>query len=212
MKVVVISVPIMRPRVIQEVFYPVDGNKDIEYGKPVCCPINGVLAKTMQKGETVKVIYIMTTGPNSPFCEEIKERFRAELDRINKDEGIGADIKYETVEMKFDATRHTHNKLITDLVDKIPENAEIYADITYGFKTENFAFICALRFIEAFKDVDVKCIIYGKLEKDQETLQKNIHVMLYDITTLYYLFKMIGSIENANAESASKLLKDIFAL
>ena len=42
-----------------------------------------------------------------------------------------------------------HNKLITDLTEKIPNNAELYADITYGFKTEILAFVCALKRQEA---------------------------------------------------------------
>jgi hypothetical protein len=208
MKHVIISVPLMRLKEVRLINYPVDGNKAIEYGKDVRCPINGVLAKTMKKGEQVKVIYITTVRPGNP-CEIIKKAFMEELEAINA--GIGAILSYDTVEMEFLATRQVHNKLITDLSEKIPENAEIYADLTYGFKTETLAIVCAIRFVEEFRDADVKYLIYGKLEKNPVTRETE-HCMLFDVTSLYYLFKMIGSIGNADAESASKLLKDVFAL
>jgi hypothetical protein len=208
MKYAIISVPMMRSQNVRLINYPVDGNKAIEYGKPVRCPLNGILAQTMQKGEQVTVIYIMTTGKNSN-CEENKKVFREELEGINAE--IGAVLSYDTVEMEFMATKQAHNKLITDLADKIPDNAEIYADITYGFKTETLSLICALRFVEEFRDAVVQYLVYGKLETNPETRERE-NPMLFDVTSLYYLFKLIGSMGAADAETASKTIKDFFAL
>jgi len=208
MKTAIISVPMMPPRRIEKINYPVEGDKSIEYGKPVCCPLNGVLAQTMKKGEPVKVIYLITTGKNS-MCQKIKENFIEELEGINEE--IGAVLEYDTVEMEFLASKHTHNKLITDLAEKIPDNAEIYADITYGFKTETLAFICALRFVEEFRNADIKYLVYGKLETNPFT-SKRENPMLFDVTSLYYLFSLIGSIAPADADSALNSLKKFFAL
>jgi hypothetical protein len=36
--------------------------------------------------------------------------------------------------------------------------------------------------------------------------------MLYDITSLYYLFKLMGSMGASNAEDAMETLKDFFAM
>jgi len=208
MKVVIITVPMTYPDVIEALIYPVEGNKAIEYSKPVRSPISGILANTMKKGEDVKVIYIMTTGKNS-FCEHNKKVFIEELEAINKD--IGANVCYDAVDMEFLATKQTYNKLITDLTDKIPENAELYADITYGFKPEILSLFCALRFAEEFRDVVVQYFIYGKAERNKETRQIE-YQMIFDITSLYYLFKLIGSIDASDAESASDKLKDFFAM
>jgi hypothetical protein len=214
MKVIIISVPMMPKKtlsgkdILQKVIYPVDGNKSIEYDKPVCCPVNGILARTLKKGEDVKIIYLMTTGENS-CCEDNKQVFIEEIEGINAE--IGAILNYDIVEMEFQATRQTHNRLILDIADKIPENAEIFADITYGFKTEIFSLICALRFVEEFRDALVQYIIYGKLEKNPKTNQYE-DSMIYDVASLYYLFKLIGSMGDADLETATKTLKDFFAL
>jgi len=208
MKVVVITEPMQRPNWIKPVIYPVDGNKTVEYEKPIRCPVNGILAKTMKKGEEVKVIYIMTIGKNS-FCEENKKVFIEELEAINSE--IGAVLSYDTVEIEFLATKKTYNKLITDLADKIPDNAELYADITYGSKPAILSLFCALRFVEEFRNAVVQYFVYGRAERNKKT-NKLEDLMIFDITSLYYLFNLMGSLRASDAESASKKLKDFFAL
>jgi len=208
MKVVICTMPMRAPNEVEAIIYPVDGNKVIEYDKAVRSPVNAVLAKTLKKGEELRVIYIMTTGENS-CCEENKRVFIGELEKINTE--IGAVLTYDTVEMEFLATKHTYNKLITDLTEKIPENAELYIDITYGFKPEILSLFCALRFVEEFHNAVVQYFIYGKVEFNKKTREKE-NAMIYDITSLYYLFKLIGTIGTTNAETASKVLKDFFAL
>jgi len=208
MKVVICTMPMRAANEVKAIVYPVDGNKAIEYDKAVRSPVNAVLAKTLKKGEELRVIYIMTTGENS-CCEDNKKNFIEELEGINTE--IGAVLSYDTVEMEFLATKGTYNKLITDLTEKIPENAELYIDITYGSKPEILSLFCALRFVEEFHNAIVQYFIYGKLEFNRIT-RKEENPMIFDITSLYYLFKLIGSIGNADAEKASNILKDFFAI
>jgi hypothetical protein len=208
MKIVIVTVPMMNPDKIEAIQYPVDGNKTIEYDKPVRSPINGVLAKTLQKGENVKIIYIMTTGENSN-CPHNKSTFTEELDKINQE--IGAVFTYDTIDIEFLPTKETYNKLITDLAEKIPENSEIYTDITYGYKPEVLSLFCALRFVEEFRDAIVQYIVYGKVEFDKQT-DKKTKPKLYDITSLYYLFKLMGTMGATDAETATETLKDFFAM
>jgi len=54
MKTVIITVPMKPPHEVEAFQYPIDsGNKAIKYEKPVRCHINGILAKTLEKGEKV---------------------------------------------------------------------------------------------------------------------------------------------------------------
>jgi hypothetical protein len=208
MKLVIITVPMKRADSIQSIVYPVDGNKALEYDKPVRCPINAILAKTMKKDEQVKVIYIMTAGENSE-CEQNKQIFSEELKKINS--GIGAILSYETIEIDFLPTKKTYNKLITDLTGKIPEGSELFVDITFGFKPEVLSLFCALRFVEEFSNAIVQYIVYGKVEFNPKSGQIE-HPMLFDITSLYYLFKLIGTIGTADAGEASQMLSNFFNL
>jgi len=213
MKVVICTLPYMKPSAVHPVVYPVDGNKAIEYDKPVRCPVNAVLAKTLKKGEEVRVIYILTTGENS-YCEEFEEIFTKELKDINSE--IEAILEFDSIKLEFLPTKRVYNKLITDLADKIPEDADLYIDITYGFKPEILSLFCAIRFVEEFHNAVIEYFIYGKIETKKDTSNKGkpekVNQMIYDITSLYYLFKFIGSIGNVDAEKASNILQEFFAL
>ena len=208
MKTVIISVPMRPIHEVEAIQYPVDGDKSVEYEKPVRCPIHGILAKTLKKDEQVKVIHIITTGENSE-SQRNKKVYIDEIEGINKE--IGAVFNYDTIEIDFEPTKTTYNKLITDLAEKIPENAEIYADITFGFKAVPLSLFCGLRFVEEFRDAIVQYIVYGKVEFNKET-RKPEKPMLYDITSLYYLFKLMGTMGASNAENALETLKDFFAM
>ena len=208
MKTVIITVPMKPLNDVEAIQYPMDGNKSIEYEKPVRCPINGILARTLEKDEKVKVIYILTTGENSE-CERNKRAYIEELENINKE--IGAVLSYDTIEIDFEPTKKTYNTLIINLAEKISENAEIYVDTTFGFKAIPLSLFCALRFVEEFREAVVQYIIYGKVEFNKET-RKPEKPMLYDITSLYYLFKLMGSMGASNAEDAMDTLKDFFAM
>jgi len=208
MKTVIITVPMKPPHEVEAIQYPMDGNNTMEYEKPVRCPIHGVLAKTLKKDEQVKVIYILTTGENSE-CERNKTAYIDELEGINKE--IGAILSYDSIKIDFEPTKKTYNKLITDLAEKILENAEIYVDTTFGFKAIPLSLFCALRFVEEFREAVVQYIVYGKVEFNKET-RKLEKPMLYDITSLYYLFKLMGSMGASNAEDAMETLKDFFAM
>ena len=208
MKTVIITAPMKPPKNVYATLYPIDGNKAMEYQNPVRCPINAVLAKTMEKNEEVKVIYILTTGENSLSKQNMKI-FIEELENINKE--IGAVLSYDKIDMDFLPTKQTYNKLITDLAEKIDENAEIFTDITFGHKPEILSLFCSLRFVEEFRDAVVQYIVYGKVDFNKETHEPE-NPMLYDITSLYYLFKLIGNIGNTDSKTASKMLNDFFAL
>ena len=208
MKTVIITVPLKPTKEVEAVKYPVDRNKAIEYDKPVRCPINGILAKTLKKGEEVKIIYILTIGENSEWMQN-KSAYIEELENINKE--IGAIFSYDTIEIDFEPTKKTYNKLITDLAEKIPDNAELYTDVTFGFKPETLSLFCALRFVEEFREAIVQYIVYGKVEFNKET-RKPEKPMLYDITSLYYLFKLMGTMGATNAKTAMETLKDFFAM
>ena len=67
MKAVIVTIPMKQSNQVNAIQYPVEGNKAIEYDKPVRYAINGVLAKTLKKDEQVKVILILTVGGNSEY-------------------------------------------------------------------------------------------------------------------------------------------------
>jgi hypothetical protein len=187
--------------------FPVNGNKSIEYEGKVIFPVNAVLARTLQKDEKAKVIFLSITGSTQNAGAENIARFRDELDSINKK--IGAVLFYETIEAPFDPRKAVFEQLIGDIVSRLEPKSRIIADITFGSKPIFMSVFCALTFAEKNFDARIQHIVYGKADFIEG---KPCNQELYDIAHLYYLNKLIGSMECKNAESAVRLLNEFFAL
>ncbi|MDR2796714.1 MAG: TM1812 family CRISPR-associated protein [Treponema sp.] len=206
MKLVICGSP-LQP--VNPLRYPVEGNRTIEYEGEVRFPVNAVLAKTMKRGEPVKVILIVTKGGTSD-SEENTGVFQSELNRIN--EKTGAILHCDTLELPFEPTKNTFDLFLSDLIKKIPNNADIIVDITYGMKPTVLPLFCALNFAEKFCNASIQNIIYGKAEKNKQTGKMTENPKIFDVTHLFYLNKLIGTMECPDAETAKKILGDFFAL
>jgi hypothetical protein len=182
------------------------GNQSIAYDKPVIFPINGVLANILKPKEKVKLIFIITQGGDNKGKENVA-KFNDELEMINK--SIGAEITHESIELPFEPTANTFKTLTKDLIEKIDLGAEIITDITYGIKPFPFVLLCAVNFVEMYKKATLLYSVYGKVDFINK---KPVNPVIYDITSLYYLQKLIGAMEGHPMESAIKMLDSFFNL
>lgn len=187
--------------------YAGTGNTNCNYSKPVMFAINAVLAETLKKGDEVRVVLLRTldkagnSGKNSGL-------FMQELDSINSE--IGAKISYETLESEFKETKDIHETRLKEILDKIEENTEIYADITYGPKPLPIILMCVISFAEKFLNCEVKSVIYGKVDFDDNN--KPCNPELYDVTSLYYLNNLTNSMVAYSGKEARQSLNEFFSL
>ena len=187
--------------------YAGTGNTNCNYSKPVMFAINAVLAETLKKGDEVRVVLLRTldkagnSGKNSGL-------FMQELDSINSE--IGAKISYETLESEFKETKDIHETRLKEIRDKIEENTEIYADITYGPKPLPMILMCVISFAEKFLNCEVKSVIYGKVDFDDNN--KPCNPELYDVTSLYYLNNLTNSMVAYSGKEARQSLNEFFSL
>ncbi|MEL3908218.1 MAG: TM1812 family CRISPR-associated protein [Treponemataceae bacterium] len=186
--------------------YPAVGNKDLNYDGDVRFPVNAVLAKTMQAGETVKIVQLMNAVGNSANNAKL---FRSELEIINTK--IGATLEFFEVIEDFTEDKGTHEKRFRRLLEFLEEGAEIITDITYGQKTLPIILFCVLNFAERFFDANIKYIVYGKLEFEMGKPKKDSQA-LYDLTPLYYLNTLVATMEANDGNSAIKMLDSFFTL
>lgn len=203
MKIVYSNLPMKKE--LNAFRYRSEGNCLIEYDEEVIFPVNAVLAKSMAKGEKVKVVLLSKIDKegNSAVNAGI---FQQELNRINL--LIGADIEYITLTTPFEETREVHEKLLRDMVGMLEKGAEIIADITYGPKSLPIIVFAVLNFAEKFFGVTIKSIVYGKVNfvDAGNGRTKPVDPVLCDMTPLYYLNSLTNSLEYQSAEEAVKAL------
>lgn len=193
------------------VCYAGKGNAGCSYSDKVIFPVNAVLAEKLKRNDEVKVV-LLKTLTETGNANTNGELFQQELDAINSK--IGAHISYETIETEFVETKPNHEKRLRSMLAKIEEDAELYADITFGQKPLPMVLMCVMNFAEKFFNADVKKIIYGKVEfvKHEDAKFYPEKPALYDITSLYYLNNLMGAMEAPSGEEALKSLDSFFAL
>lgn len=204
-KIVFCDIPMKKK--LDSMNYYGTGNVNSSYNKPVIYPINAILAENLKKNDDVKIVLLRTldkagnSGINSGL-------FIQELDEINA--GIGAKISYETLDSDFIETKNNHETRLKAMLDKIDENCQIYADITFGPKPLPMILMCVLSFAEKFLNCDVKTVIYGKVNFDDNN--KAGSPELYDVTSLYYLNNLTNSMVASDGNEASNNLDEFFSL
>ena len=187
--------------------YAGTGNINSGYSKPVIFPINAIIAETLKKNDDIKVVLLRTidkAGNSGKNCG----LFMQELDTINED--IGAKISYETLDLEFKETKDNHEIRLKAMLDKVEENSQIFADITFGPKPLPMILICVLSFAEKFLNCDVKSVVYGKVSFGQDN--KACSPELFDVTSLYYLNNLTNSMVAGDGKEARKNLDEFFSL
>jgi len=206
MKTVIITMPMKKE--VYSFRYPVQGNSDIEYDGELMFGVNGVLARVTKPNEKVKLLFIVVRGGADQGIENTK-LFRQELDRLT--DGKNLHITEELIELEHTPTKGEFEKLTSCLIDLIDEKAEILADITFGNKPFPLILLCAINFAEQFKGAALLYLMYSSVEWPGGG-QPPRNPMIYDITSAYYLQKIIGAMEGQNPDIARKMLCDFFVL
>lgn len=191
--------------------YKVDGNSTIEYDGEVIFPVNSVLAKTMKKGESFKVVLLKKLDVECNSDINVG-KFMKELDSINRE--IGANIEYVIIDTPFEETKDTHEKLLRDMIGKLEDNVEIISDVTYGPKPLPIIVFNVLSFAEKFFNAKIRNIVYGKVDFLKDSSGKVVpqNPVLYDLTPLYYLNSLTGTMECKSSEDAVKALNALLSI
>lgn len=204
MKVVFATIPMQS---VKPALYKSEENRAIEYQGEVRFPINALLAKTLKKGDEVKVVQVVTEGE---FSDENVKLHKEELDKIN--ENIGAKITYTEVRERFRETSDIVQSRFRQILGTLENECEIYADMTYGPKTLTPVLYYALGFAEKFFDADIKNIVYGRITFNKNKESNSNSAELFDVTALYYLNSLTNVMSAPDGKTALERLDKFFEL
>lgn len=203
-KIVFATIPMQK---IDAQHYVCSENKAIEYDGETRFPINAVLAKTLNKGDDVKVVRIVTEGE---YTEDNVKLQQNELDEINSK--VGANIEYVEVTAPFKETSDVVESRFRQIVGTLESGCTVLADMTYGPKTLTPVLFFALNFAEKFFDADISHIVYGKIIFGEDRTANKNTAELYDVTPLYYLNSLTSVMSAPDGKTALERLDKFFAL
>lgn len=140
-------------------------------------PIIPILQKTVQEGDSVKVIAVRQK--NAPENKNM-DILRHELDMLNLPDCTLCDIAIGETQEK-----DTLLRLFGELIDAFEDEACYYACITFGTKTYPLVLFSALRCIDKLlQNVEIKGIYYQEITRRDG---KEDRVRLYDVSALFTL-------------------------
>ena len=211
MKIIFSDIPMKKE--LHAFRYNTDAGNETVYEEEVIFPVSAYLAKTLKKGEKVRVVLLGKEDPegNSLVNAEV---FRKECDSINQK--IGADIEYITLMTPFVETREIHEGLLRDMIGQLVPDAELIGDITYGPKSLPIILFCLFNFAEKYFHAQIKSIVYGKVnfvdDGSGTGKTKPINPVLYDLTSLYYLNSLTNVMDYNSPEEALTALDILLSM
>lgn len=207
MKIVITDIPLRKEL---KAFPYAFTRKGIANTREAVFPINLLLANDIVSNDNIKVILLAKEDIEGNSKNNI-EYYKKELNEINKD--IGANIVYETIFTPFVETKDVHEKLFRDIVNKLEEGCEIYADMTYGPKSLPIVMFSVLNFAEKYFDADIRSIAYGKVDFVHNDKNPGVSIPanpeLYEMTSLYYLNSIMNNINYNDSKEALNALDRI---
>lgn len=201
----IVFVTLMMADAMHKRHFPVDGNSFIEYPGETYYAINSVLAQTMKPEDQIKFVLIQTKGGDNAGAQNIA-LFKDEIENLNT---CGATLSYEVITSEFIENKDKFKSLYTKLIKTLENDAELYADITFGPKSLPLLVFSTMQFGEKFFDCSVGNVIYLKGEfKNNQFVEGS--QMIYDFTPLYMLNSFTSTIESSSGEIAIAAVEALF--
>lgn len=166
-------------------------------------PIIPVIAEDYEEVDTVKVLAIRPDNADTP------DNYTAFLEEL-ADLGISSDHVTE-IPVTENQDGEAGIRLLLRILDEIPNDSVIRADITFGTKPMSAVLLYAMNFVEKLKDAEVEGIYYGEIIR-RKGKQIEDGAVLHDLTVFKLLGDTIEQIEAMGLDDPQKALRHVLNL
>lgn len=176
---------------------------ELKNNRETSFPIIPIIAESYESGEEIKVIAIRSDNTDTPDNYKI---FLDELAAL----GIPEEQVREISVME-NQSRALGVKLLLTILDEIPTDSIVYADITFGTKPMSGLLLSAMSFIEKIKDTEVEGIYYGEIPRENKmpVIEK---AALYDLTAYKLIGDMVDCLNGLDVPDPQEALHRIMDL
>jgi hypothetical protein len=165
-------------------------------------PIMNAIAGYAKGDEKIKVTCVLTEYGNARKNYAL---FQEELKALSGEKGFG----FELVEIPTPYRQSADAKLelFAGIIDKLGDDEELFACITYGNKPTTQVLPMALNYAyRTKKNVAVECVVYGEFDHGSGKMR------LYDTTPLFYMDAIVNNLAEAKVKNPAEAIKKILSL
>lgn len=149
-------------------------------------PIIPIIASKMDNKEDVKIIAIRTENADT---RDNFEKFNEELEQFGFEK-----MQIKEISVEENQSKVLGMKMMMTILQEIPEDSLVYADITFGTKPMAALTLYAMNYIEKIKDAEVEGIYYGELPREDKEVKGNTKI--YELTAYKYLSDVLEQLKN----------------
>ena len=181
--------------------YCVEGNSLLEFAGETHFPIIPVLNGYLEEGDEARLI---TVTYDSDDCRRNLEALRSEVEQVCAAKGAMCVI--DSVEVPFDDSVAAIIHVFQELINRVDDNDELHACITYGSKPMPLALVMAMQYAYRIKEnASIECVVYGQLDRSMQPPSARI----YDVTALVQLDEIVRLLAERGVADPESALKAI---
>ncbi len=163
-------------------------------------PIVPIIKEQMRKKGNVRIIALRTEN------NDVKDNYQAFLSEVD---ALGIDEAQVTpISIAENQSKATGMTTLLRIIDTIPDDSLVFADITFGTKPMSAIILYAINFIEKLKDAEVDGIYYGELPRERG-ISVWERAKLYDLTVFKHLQGIIESLNGLEVSDPTSVLKSL---
>lgn len=200
-KVFITTVPEQEPGKLKAHIYQTE-QADIKSERETEFPIFNVLENEHGEEHDLIMIIVKQPGENFDYNYEILKK-----DIKDFEDRHGEKINTVLVERGIEETLDVYTDLFKKLAAAIPDNCNIYTDITYGTKPGYTVIFAAMTYALRLKrNVDIGKVVYGKI------FWREGKASIYEITRLFYFNYLIEDVAKLDCDDPQKAIDILFGI
>ena len=183
---------------LKPVLYESLGSDRLGYGE-TRFPIIPVIANYTTADDSVKIVAIITEGDS--FQHNFDAYFVPEVTTLS--EKIGFQFEgIDVIRTPDSEDISVQLALFGDIIDKVRDNDELYACITYGTKPTPIILSMAMNYAYRLKEnTTVECIVYGRYDHVAKSGR------IFDTTALFYMDSIVNRLAELKTENPTDTIK-----
>lgn len=175
---------------------PVD-NPDLAFGL-AHFPAIPLINAHLEEGDAIKVV---TVTYDIPDCHRNLKLLEKEIGQVCAVHN--ATYELDSIEVPFDDSIKAILNVYQQLIARVEDGDDLYADITYGSKPMPIVLTMALQYAYRTKEnVSIECVTYGQVSHHKEPKEAKI----FDVTALVQLDEIVRLMADGNVADPGSVI------
>lgn len=203
------AIPLQVQEPLQKYKYESVDNSKLNMSEKTSFPIIPIINGYAQKGETIRVIALVT---GNPVGEKNYKELCEEVESICDIRGLTCPKGVEKIVIPENQNVATHVSTFQQMIDFVEDDDELFACMTFGTKPLCQAMLMAVQYAYRIKqNTSIECIAYGEIKRPNDKESEWVG-RIYDMTALIQLDEIVRVLAERKTQNPKAMIDRILDL